>query len=142
MKKSAMLALFLLNSAHAAQLTSYADIVDAVNNGQGIRYVVDWDLCKISVPDVSPDCSVSYTPDHVVISKKGALASRGMIYSHYIRQLPDLGPVNLSYVYTLTNNNELKIIDRFLDPVTFVEKIPPVEATCLLGKAVKVFSVG
>lgn len=142
MNKSALLALLFLNGAQAGQLTSYADIVDAVHNGQGIRYVVDWDLCKTSVPDIAPEFSSSYTPDHVVISKKGALASRGMTYTHEVRQLPGLGPVNQSYVFMLTSDNTLKIINRFLDPVTYVEKIPAWEATCVLGEGLKVFSVG
>lgn len=140
MKKIALLSLILINSAQAVQLTNYSEIVDAVHDGKGIKYVVDWDLCKISIPDIKPEFTSSWHPDHVIISKKGALQSRGVTYSHTISQAPQIGPVNQSYVYTLTSNNELKVINRFLDPVTNAEKFPPVEATCQLGESVRIFA--
>lgn len=78
MKKSIALCMFIALNAEAASLASYEQIVDAVHNGLGIRYVVDWDLCKTSVPEIPPEFSSSYTPDNVIISKKGMLASRGI----------------------------------------------------------------
>lgn len=140
MKKFALVSLLLFSNAHAIQLNDYAEVVDAVHNGMSIKYVVDWDLCKISIPDVKPDFSSSYSPDNVIISKKGILASRGMTYSHEISQAPFLGPVNQSYVYMLTSANELKVVNRFLDPVTYAEKMPAVHAKCQLGEAVKIFA--
>lgn len=140
MKKLVLASLLFIGNAHAIQLTDYADVVDAVHNGMSIKYVVDWDLCKTSVPDIKPDFSSSYSPDNVIISKKGMLASRGMTYSHEISQAPQLGPVNQSFVYMLTANNELKVINRFLDPVTYAEKMPAVQASCRLGEAVKIFA--
>ncbi|RUR19198.1 hypothetical protein ELY21_04735 [Legionella sp. km535] len=141
MKKSIAFCMFVALNVQAAPLASYEQIVEAVHNGLGIRYVVDWDLCKTSVPEIPPEFSSSYTPDNVIISKKGMLASRGMTYTHEIRQAPGLGPVNQAYVYMLDNNNVLKVINRFLDPVTNIEKMKAVEATCVLGEGVKVFSI-
>ncbi|KTD52982.1 hypothetical protein [Legionella quateirensis] len=141
MKKLIAFCMFIMVNAQAAQLANYDQIVEAVHNGFGIRYVVDWDLCTTSLPEVPPEFSSSYTPDNVIISKKGMLASRGMTYTHEIRQAPWLGPVNQAYVYMLDNNNVLRVINRFLDPVTNIEKMKAVEATCVLGEGVKVFSI-
>ncbi|CAM2903452.1 hypothetical protein [Legionella worsleiensis] len=143
MKKLLLSSLFaFFSTAQAEQLKNYDSIVAAVHNGLGIRYVVDWDLCKTSVPEIPAEFSSSYTPDNVIISKKGVLASRGMAYTHEIHQMPGLGPVNQAYVYMLHSNDVLKVINRFLDPVTNTEKMKAVEATCILGEGAKVFTVG
>lgn len=140
MKKNLLLALLLTNICWAGQLTSYEDTVDALNRGKRIKFVVDWDLCKINVPDVKPNFSSSYSPESVNIDKSGFLQSTGMRYTHEITKIPQLGPVNQAYVYTFSKNNELHVINRFLDPVTYAEKMVPVEATCQLGKGFKIFN--
>lgn len=139
MKKIALLSLFLINTSYAVELTSYQDAVDALNNGKRITYVVDWDRCKISIPDVKPNFSSNYSPSAFNIAKNGVIQSRDMTYSHDIKGLPQLGPVNQAYDYRFTKNNELHVINRFLDPVTYAEKMPPVEVTCQLGEGFKVY---
>lgn len=141
MKQAFVLSLFIMANAQAAQLDSYQQIVDAVHSGQSIRYVVDWDLCTVSMPDVTPGFSSSYTPDHVVISKQGVLSSRGVTYTHRLHLAPELGPVNQAYVYSLNDKGVLNVINYFLDPITYAEKMKAIEASCILGQAVKVFSI-
>lgn len=63
-----------------------------------------------------------------------------MRYTHSISAIPQVGAANQAYVYTFTKNNELHAIDYFLDPVTYKEKMPALEATCKLGEGFKVFA--
>jgi hypothetical protein len=140
MKKTLLLLPFLLNTAYATQLFNYQDTIDAVQNGKKITYVVDWDKCKLNVPDVTPNLATSYSPDHVIIDKSGFMGSRGMKYSHIVSQAPKLGPVNQAFVYKFTKDNELHVTNRFLDPVTFNEKMPAIEAVCQLNDGFKVFA--
>jgi hypothetical protein len=139
MKKLALFSLIFINTCYADQLTSYQDTVNALNNGKRITFVVDWDLCKTSVPDVKPNFSSSYSPDVVTLDKSGFLQSSGVRYTFKLAKLPQLGQVNQAYVYNFTNENELHVINRFIDPVTYTEKMPAVEATCKLGEGFKVF---
>lgn len=139
MKKIALFSLFLINTCCAGQLMNYQDTVDALNNGKQIKFVIDWDRCKINIPNIQPNFSSSYSPENININKNGYLQSQGMTYTHEIAMIPHLGPVNQAYVYTFTKNNELHVINRFLDPVTYIEKAAAIEATCQLGEGFKVF---
>lgn len=139
-KKMVLLSFLAINTCSATQLMSYQETVDALNDGKSIKFVVDWDLCKINVPDVKPNFSSSYSPDNVNIDKNGFIQSWGMRYTHKIGALPQVGSVYQAYVYTFTKNNELHAVDYFLDPVTYKEKMPRLEATCQLGTGFKVFA--
>lgn len=139
MKKKVLFVLLATNICWAGQLTSYDDTVDALNSGKRIKFVVDWDLCKSNIPDVKPNFSSSYSPEIVNIDKSGFLQSTGVRYTHEVKMIPQLGSVNQAYVYTFSKNNELHVINRFLDPVTYTEKMMPVEVTCQLGNGFKVF---
>lgn len=140
MKRIALLSLILINTCHAVNLSGYQDTIDALNNGKRITFVVDWDRCKISVADVKPNLSSSYSPESVNIYKDQFLQARGVTYAHQVKSIPQLGPVNQAYVYQFTKNNELHVINHFIDPVTYVEKMAPVEATCQLGEGFKVYA--
>lgn len=70
-RKIVLLSFLAINTCSAAQLTSYQETVDALNDGKSIKFVIDWDLCKINVPDVKPNFSSSYSPDNVNIDKNG-----------------------------------------------------------------------
>src|SRR5690349_7646407 len=120
MKKIIFFFLLLINNCHADQLTSYQDTVNALKNGKHITYFIDWDLCKLNVPYVKPNFLSSYSPESVNIDKNGFLQSTGMRYSHEIKMIPQLGPVTQAFVYTFTQDNELRVINRFLDPVTYI----------------------
>jgi hypothetical protein len=139
MKKLALFSLLLINTCYADQLTSYQHAVDALSNGKHLTYFVDWDLCKLNVP-IKPNFLSSFSPDGINIDKSGFIQSKGVRYSHEIKLLPQLGPTNQAYVYTFTKDNELHVINRFLDPITFAEKMKPLEATCKLGEGFKVFA--
>lgn len=140
MKKIALFSLLFINTCYADQLTSYQDTVDALNNGKHITYFVDWDLCKSNIPIAKPNFLSSYSPESINIDKSGFIQSTGVRYSHEIKLIPHLGPVNQAFVYTFTKDNELHVINRFLDPVTFAEKMKPIEATCKLGEGFKIFA--
>lgn len=140
MKKTMLLLPFLVNASFAAQLFNYQDTVDAVLNGKKLTYVVDWDKCKLNVPDVVPNLATSYSPDHTIIDKSGFMGSRGMKYSHEVTLVPNLGPIHQAFVYKFTKDNELQVVNRFLDPVTFAEKMPAVRAVCQLNDGFKVFA--
>lgn len=140
MKKALLISLLLTNSVFAAELTSYQEAVDALNQGKHLTYVMDWDLCTISVEDVTPHLASSFSPTTANIYKDKYIQARGVSYSHEIKALPLLGPVNQAYEYFFTKNNTLRVINRFLDPVTYKEKMPAIEASCQLGTGFKVFA--
>lgn len=138
-KKVMILSLLALNTCYAGSLTSYQDTVNSLNNGKSIKFVIDWDQCKINIPNVKPNFSSSYSPDNVNISKQGYIQASGVSYAHEIGMIPNLVSVNQAFVYTFAKNNELHVTNRFLDPVTYAEKFPAIEATCQLGVGFKVF---
>ncbi|TAL59034.1 MAG: hypothetical protein EPN84_11975 [Legionella sp.] len=140
MIKYVLFALLLAANGFAGQLSSYDQAVDALKEGKRIKYLIDWDLCYSNFPDVKPNFLSSYRPDNINIDKSGFLQSSGVRYTHEIKMIPGLGPVNQAYVYTFSKNNELHVINRFIDPVTFEEKMTAIEVTCELGKGFKVFS--
>lgn len=140
MIKHLLLALLLTTNCFAGQLSSYEEAVEALKEGKRIKYLIDWDLCQSNFPDVKPNFLSSYRPDNINIDKKGFLLSSGVTYTHEMKMMPGFGPVNQAFVYTFSNNNELHVINRFIDPVTFVEKMMAIEVTCQLGKGFKVFS--
>jgi|GEM_PF-4130091 len=140
MKKTVLLSLLLVNTVYAAELTSYQEAVDAVNNGKHLTYVMDWDRCQTNVPDVKPNLSSSYSPASVNIYKDSYIGARGVSYSHEVKVLPQLGSVNQAYEYRFDKNNVLHVINHFLDPVTYKAKMPAMEATCQLGDGFKVYA--
>ena len=122
-------------------MRNYLQTIDALNKGKHITFVIDWDFCKTNMPEMMPSFSTSYQPENVNMNKSGFIQSSGVKYAHEIKIVPNnLGPVNQAYVYTFTKYEELHVINRFLDPITYAEKIPAFEATCQLGNGFKVFS--
>jgi hypothetical protein len=141
MKKIIISVMFLFNTCcYAEPLINYLKTVDALNNGKHITFVINWEFCKTNIPDIKPNFSSSYTPENVNIDKSGFIQSSGVKYAHEIKIAPMLGPVNHAYVYTFNKFEELHVINRFLDPITYAEKMPAFEATCQLGNGFKVFS--
>ena len=140
MKKMILLALLSTSTVFAQELSSYQEAVDANMAGKKITYVVDWDKCKTNYPDITPNFISRYTPNHINIDKSGFIVSHGFAYTHSIRLAPELGPVNQAYIYLVNKNNELHITDRFLDPITWAEKVPAAEVVCQLGTGFKVFA--
>lgn len=141
-KKMALLSLslFITNIAVAAQLSSYQDVVDAINDGKTVKVVADWDACQVNVPDVKPNFISSYTFENPNIEKAGFVQSWGTRFTYEIKSIPQLGSVKQSYVYTINQDGSLAVINRFLDPVTYAEKMPPVKAICQLNVGYKVFA--
>ena len=142
-KRLAILSLLALNTCYAKELTSYQEAVDALANGQPIRYFLDWDACKVTNPNGTGNVanfSSFYQPENVNVHKEGYLVSQGTAYTHLIRKFPELGATNQYYVYVFTKTGTLHVMNRFLDPVTFAEKAKPIEADCQLGVGFKVFA--
>ena len=142
-KRIAFVSLLAINTCYADQLTNYKDAIDALNNGKRLTFVVDWDTCKITNPngtDTKANFSSSYTSDAYLISKLGFVYVRGVTVGHPIAAMPQLGIVTQSFAYTLKGDGSLHAINRFLDPVTYAEKIKPIEADCQLGDGFKLFA--
>ncbi|KTD03187.1 VirK protein [Legionella geestiana] len=140
MKKPLLLMLFLAGASHAEQLFDYQQAVAAVKSGKKITYVVDWNKCTLNLPNITPDIISSYSPDHVIMDKQGFMGSRGTKYTHEISKAPELGPVHQSFVYTFTKEGELQVVNRFLDPITYAEKMPAIRAVCRLHDGFEVFA--
>lgn len=135
-----LLSWMCINTTYAVELLSYQQTENALNDGKRITYVIHWDDCQLNIPNIKPNFSSHYSPSNVNFSKSGIIQSRGMVYSHQIESLPQLGSVNQAFDYQFDKSGELHVVNRFLDPVTYSEKMMPLEITCQLGKGFKVFA--
>ena len=138
LKKVALLSLFVVNVSVAAQLSSYQEVVDAINDGKSIKVVADWDACVVSEPNVKPNFISSYTFENPNIDKSGFIESWGTRFTYEVKRVP-VGSVKQFYVYTINQDGSMKVVDRFLDPVTYKQKLE-LSAICQLNVGYKVFA--
>lgn len=131
-------------NVQAQELRSFDDIVLAVKKGNRITIVADWDKCDITNRDVKLNLISSFTPKGVVFEKNQKFVfARGMEYTHKIHSIPgleQLGPVYQAYEGVISEDKGLNVINRFVDPVSYVEKIPAVKLHCQFGGAFRVFA--
>lgn len=138
-KKIAFLSLILINTCSAFQLKNYQETVEAINHGKSVEFILDWDQCKLNVPNLKTGVTTTVSPDHINVFKNGSLEFWDNRYIHSLKIMPQLGPTYHAHTFTFSENNELHVVDNLLDPVTYKEKAPAIEATCQIGVGFKVF---
>lgn len=143
MKKSLMFISFLclFNACYADKVTSYKDALKALKEGKLLTYVIYIDHCTVAAGNkeaASVPKYFVYRPDGFTINDS-MIRSRGTVFTTSSSSIP-ITNVLQAFTYDFDISNQLTINNSFLDPLTYTDKIPPLQATCQLGKGFDVFA--
>lgn len=133
-----------LNTGFTAKLNGYQDALTSIKNGKLLTFVVHSPDCdnkseKRDSASVGVLISGIWQPAGI-LAVGDIIRARGITYSDNLISAPKLGPVKQAYTYDLDKNNQLTIVNKFLDPVTYKEKSPAITLVCQLGTGFEVYN--
>lgn len=112
----------------------------AFQKGKHVSLVVDWSRCKYANNE-KWDVTTAYETHSAIMNNDGSgLTISGFTYRNELRYNKNSGPVNLAYQYKLQKDGTVDFTQRYIDPVTYVEKAKASEVTCQLGDSFKAFT--
>ena len=133
--------LFVSLPIQAGELISYKAIKETLTRGNLITMVVRVSACTVNNPNPIPvqvDEAV-FKPQTILLNDKGYLAASG---SWFVSSLPSNtgNGVNQYYKVILNNLDQAKITWEFFNADTGQKNtMQTIEATCELGKGIKVY---
>lgn len=135
----AITALLFSFSCHAERLSSYEAVFNAINEGKGIRAVLDINLCKSNIL-TQPRMIGSVEPKDLAV-----IVDKFITFSnlHFTQHNPDNDgkPLYESTKFILRPNQELTIDTVLLNPVTFKEQGKGYHLKCELNNGVNIYSI-
>lgn len=139
MKKSLLLLGILLSTnLYAAKVSTYQEVVSAVENGDMIRININFDLCKPTGPKVLHGIG-SYTPNEVLIDMAGDVVATLTHFTNHSSQNPTQ-PVYEFVRYIIREDNTVNISVNVFDAKTYMGVAEPLSYKCTLNEGATIYA--
>ncbi len=140
LKKSFLVLSAFSCNLFAAEFSHYDSIVNAIENGSGIRVVLNLKQCESTSSPLNTEIIGSITPTSMMVIKDKYITFSDLHFTTYNPKYPNV-PVYEHLKYKLKPDNTLVLENTIFTAEKYLQLSKKSEINCNLGSGVKVFSV-